>query len=231
MILEQEVDSLPDAQHDGPVQQSWRFQHEGQGPLASMCAYEVRQLLKARGIPIEGFSVCQSRETFAVVSRNPQSSRWMTEHVGVLLGVVADIAGQVMAVSPSATGVSSTPAGRRLFTIPALIVERSKKSADWNAWKTDRLDEPMLARMSDLIRDGIRSELRNWGAGDFSAPIIITNPGRPMPIVPESGPRGMGRLGVKFLARQDLSGQLFVGAHTLLGYGRVLRGGLLNSSN
>lgn len=231
MITELATPNMPDAVPVGPVQHAWRFQHAGQGPLAAMCAYDVRRQLQARGVPVEGLSVYQSCETLSVVARNPLSSQWMTEHLGSLLGVVADIAGQVMAVTPVSDAVASNSGGRRLYTIPTLIVERSKKSCDWAVWKPEHLDEAQHTRMSALILGGIQAELRIWGVDDTLAPIIIVNAGRPMPIVPAAGPRGMGRLGVQFVMQQDLDGQLFVGAHTLMGYGRIMRGGLLTSSN
>jgi hypothetical protein len=156
----------------------------------------------------------------------------MVKNVGRLMGVVATEAERDLQVDVRTmlTGVrKSTPI---LYTIPELIVSRSKKRHEWAAWCDDILDEEHQAVMTTLIQEGLLAEIHRWGLAPGMTSlggVTVINPGREKPIVPAEGPRGMGRLRVQFVAPWDLDGEFFVGHHTLMGYGLVIKGGAVGA--
>lgn len=211
-------------------QHTWTFLHNGDGPLAAAGSYEIRQRLKKAipGWPELEATVRESRQVLSVIARTPGAHEWMSAHIGELLSVLASIAQRPVAVDPKTLDVRFRVGGNHLYFVPSLVVEKSRRGVDWSKWQTEKLDEALTAQVAATIESGITTELRRWGVISASFDVrgvVVIDPGRPMPIVRESGPRGMARLGVRFIAPWALEGAMFAGAHTLLGHGIVHRGG------
>ena len=213
----------------GSIQTSLRFLHEGSGPMASMHAYDIRLAIKD-GLPLapmDAITVHTSPQTILLASRTPLSSQWMQSNLGDLMGCVADIAAKELAVTPVQTKVANEETGdRHLYTIPRLIVARPKPKWHWGNWRQADLEPELRDELHRIITNSIRQELSIWGCTS-NASITLLSDGRPMPICPDRGPRGMARLGVTFSSTARLDGGLFAGLYTLMGHGAVHRGGVL----
>lgn len=216
-------------------QTHWRFMHHGANRMDSYALRQhLKQSLSATSLDMLQISVKQSANTIGLIARNPATAAAMTTHMGVIMGAMASIGGEQMPVDlqDGPVNVSSSP--RMLYTIPTLVVAKAKgPQSDWSAWKNDPLGENQQAEMRRLIQTGIESELDTWGVKWWANEIVIIDAGNPMPIGAghgAQGPRGMARLGVRFIAPWHIDGQLFVGHHTLLGYGLIKRGGQLREA-
>lgn len=217
-----------------PPQLSLRFLHENAGPLASMEVYDIRMAIKdmLSLAPMDAITVQPSMQTILFAARTPLASTWMQDNLGEVMGCVADIAGKELAVTPIQTQVMAhSSTDHHLYKIPRLIVERAKRTASWDDWRKPYLDPDLRERLTEIIRAGLSHELNAWGCRPLHAPITLLSDGRPMPITPKNGPRGMARLGVTFISPVRIDGDLFAGIHTLLGHGAVHLGGTVSRTN
>lgn len=217
-----------------PPQLSLRFLHESGGPLASMDAYDIRMHIKdaIAQAPMDAITVQKSMQTVLFVARTPEASTWMHENLGEVMESVANIAGKELAVTPVQTQVvTQISSERHLYKIPRLVVERAKRTSNWEIWRKPDLDLDQRERLTEIVRASLSDELKAWGCNSIDVPITLVSDGRPMPISPMSGPRGMARLGVTFITPLRIDGTLFAGLHTLMGHGVVHRGGKVSQTN
>lgn len=211
-------------------QTHWRFLHQGTNRLDSYSLRQhLKQALSATPLDLMQISVKQSDNSIGLIARNPATAAAMTTHMGAIMAAVAGIGGQLIPVDLRDGPVHVASSPRTLYTIPRLVVAKAKgPKSDWSAWKNDSLGDEQQAELLRLIQAGIESELDTWGVKWSANDIVIVDAGKPMPIGSVNGtegPRGMARLGVRFIAPMHIEGQLFVGHHTLLGYGLIKRGG------
>ncbi len=226
--------------HSGPSvsrqqQVAWSFLHRGETDLAQTNTYEVRQKILAAlpQWPHLEVSVRGSKAATTVYARTPSASDWLSKHMGDVMGVIGSLAGRVIPVDSRSVVPHVRFSGRHLYYVRTLVVSRGRKSSDWDEWKAEELGDAKREQLAQVLAEGIRSELLRWSAIDADVSmggLIVTDVGRPMPIVPSSGPRGMSRIGVKFIAPWAIDGHVFAGVHTLMGYGLVKRGGQLNAN-
>lgn len=217
-----------------PQQLSLRFLHENAGPLASMGAYDIRMQIKGAIplAPMDAITVQQSMQTVLFVARAPAASTWMQENLGEVMECVANIAGKELAVTPLQTQVmAQITTERHIYKIPRLVVERAKRTSNWEIWRKADLDIDQRERLTEIVRASLSDELKSWGCNSLDVPITLASDGRPMPITPQNGPRGMARLGVSFIAPVRIDGALFAGIHTLMGHGALHRGGIVSKTN
>lgn len=217
----------------GPLQAALRFLHENTGPLASMSSYDIRMVLRERLplAPMDAITVQPSLMTVLLSARSPAASLWMQDNLGEVMGCVAEMAGKELAVTPTQTRVmAEATANQYLYKFPRLIVASAKRTASWDGWRKPELDSELRAQLLAIIRSGLSQELEAWGCSALDAPITLLSEGRPMPISPERGPRGMARIGVKFIAPTRIEGNLFAGIHTLMGHGALHLGGAVSKS-
>jgi len=234
--------STVEAAVEGPVirgreertQACWRFFHEGVGPLAETCSYTLRQRIKQQlpSWPHLNASLRTGARSMTITARDANATAWLVEHVGRLMGVVAAEAGRDLVVDVRTAEIGFRKSGPVLYTIPRLIVERSSGAAArrWGQWRDDDLNAAQRESLRSLVEQGLLGELHRWGrasALEFLSGLQIVDDGKPMPIVPAEGPRGMARLGVRFVAPWEIDGELFVGHNTLLGYGLVIKAAVL----
>lgn len=215
-------------------QLSLRFLHESAGPLASMEAYDIRMRIKDMlpSAPLDAITVQPSQQTVLLVARTPAASTWMGASLGEVMECVANIAGKELAVTPIQAEVAAhITKERHLYKIPRLVVERAKRKHNWDDWRNPELAHELRERLVGLIQAGLSDELKTWGCGPLDVPITLLSDGRPMPICPANGPRGMARLGVTFISPVRIDGDLFAGIHTLMGHGAVHRGGTVSRTN
>lgn len=215
------------------AQAAWRFFHDGEDPVASVTPYDFRQFLKAaiRSWPHLKISARQSAKSLTLTGRDRDSSRWMVDHMGELLAEVSNFAGKLLQVDPKTLVPGFRAGPRSAYAVPRLIVQRADKNDKWERWLPDELGQVEKDAIQALIADGVAAELKRWGLiGESFSPggIIVTDYGHAMPITPAEGPRGIARLGVRFIAPWQIDGEIFVGLHTLQGHGLVYRRGELN---
>lgn len=218
-----------------PWQVAWAFLHRGDTPLAKFEPYDLRQraLKRWASWPHLEVSVRSCKGATTLVARTPEASSWLASHMGEVMQLVADVAGRPIAVDARQQRPGVSFRGRHLHYIRNFIVARARKSAPWDEWRTEDLSAEKREELARMIGKGVSEELRRWsalGEANSVGGVIITNVGRPMPIVPNSGPRGLARIGVSFIAPWAIDGEMFVGEHTLLGNGLVRRGGEVRSS-
>ncbi len=147
-----------------------------------------------------------------------------------IFAAVADEAGQMLAVDLNDAMPTCEPhvdAARGLYVVPRLVVANSKRGSDWDAWRKDELTHAQMEQLKQVIESDLVKELAVWGINVTQLGVIIIDAGRPMPIVQGDGPRGMARLGVKFIVPWQLDGEFFVGKLTPMGFGVIKRGGLV----
>jgi hypothetical protein len=230
---DEEADSGPPVSRREQV--AWSFLHRGETDLAQTNTYDVRQqiLMSLPKWPHLEVSVRGSKGATTVYARTPAASAWLSEHMGEVMGAIGSITGRVIPVDSRSAVPRVRFSGRHLYYVRTLIVSRGRKSSDWDEWKAEELGDAKREHLAEVLAEGIRSELLRWSAIDADVSmggLIVTDVGRPMPIVPSSGPRGMSRIGVKFIAPWAIDGHVFAGVHTLMGYGLVKRGGQLNAT-
>jgi hypothetical protein len=226
----------------GPVSQGreersqacWRFLHEGCGPLADACSYTTRQRIKQRlqDWPHLSASLRTGARSVTITARDCQATAWLVEHIGRLMSAVAAEAGRALAVDVRTSEVSFRKSSPVIYTIPKLVLERSSGASArrWGQWQDVELADPQKDALHSVVEHGLLQELHRWGRASALSSLQglrILDYGKPMPIVPAEGPRGMARLGVKFVAPWMIDGELFVGHHTLLGYGLVIKSAVL----
>ena len=199
-----------------------------------MEAYDIRMQIKESIplAPMDAITVQQSIQTVLFVARTPAASTWMHENLGDVMECVANIAGKDLAVTPIQTQVMAqiTPE-RHLYKIPRLVVERAKRKSNWEIWRKPDLDLDQRERLTEIVRASLTDEIRAWGCSAADIPITLVSDGRPMPITPMSGPRGLARLGVTFISPLRIDGDLFAGRYTLMGHGALHRGGTVSKTN
>jgi hypothetical protein len=213
-----------------PCQRNWRFLGDESSGLSGMPAYTIRQALKSTldGFTDQEVAVRTAEKSVLFSPMTPGANDWMRQHESDLMSAVADLARQVLPLRPEFVDWSAQEASVTLYTLPELVV--AKKSV-WDAWRKDVLDEERRSALKSLIQDGLRGSLGRWG---LSLPdvlldaIRVIDEGKPMPLVKEDGPRCMARLRVQFIAPFAIEGNLFIGGLPMLGYGKVLRGGLIH---
>jgi len=212
------------------MQASWSFLHRGETALANMETYDLRQSIKKRFPDWPHFEVTarSSKGAMTLSARTPAAATWMAENMCQVMALIAAQAQRPLPVFPNLVtpGMSST--GRHLYYIRTLMVARARRSVPWDGWLTEELNEDKRDELAKLIADGISIELQRWSVlvhGRALSGVVVTDVGKPMPIVPSSGPRGLARVGVKFIAPWSIDGDVFAGQHTLMGYGLVRRGG------
>lgn len=225
-----EVEATCDSGHLAPTQVVWSFLHRGDTPLAQLEPYDLRQrfLKQWADWPHLEVSARSSKGAMTLLARTPEASQWMTSHMGEAIGLVANAAGRPIPVDARRHKPAISFKGRHVYYIRNLIVAKARKSATWDDWKADVLSDEKRDELARLIGEGVSKELRKWsvlGEKNSVGGVIVTGVGRPMPIVPASGPRGLARIGVSFIAPWAIDGDLFVGEHTLMGHGLVKRGG------
>lgn len=218
----------------GRMQACWRFFHEGCGPLADACSYATRQRIKQRlqDWPHLSASLRTGAQSLTITARDSQATAWLVDHIGRLMSAMAAEAGRPLRVDVRTAEVSFRASSPVLYTIPKLVLERSSGASArrWGQWQDAELAEQQKDGLRIVVEQGLLQELHRWGrAGALSSlsGLRIVDYGRPLPIVPAEGPRGMARLGVKFVAPWEIDGELFVGHHTLLGLGLVLKSKVL----
>jgi hypothetical protein len=222
------------SQTTAQAQLSLRFLHERAGPIATMEAYDIRMRIKDMlpSAPLDALTIQPSEGSVLLAARTPAASTWMGSQFGEVMECVANIAGRPLAVDPIQTEVAAyATKERHLYKIPRLVVKRSKSSTSWDGWRKPELDNDLREQLGRLIQNGLSDELKVWGCAPLAVPITLVSDGRPMPICPANGPRGMARLGVTFISPVRIDGGLFVGIHTLLGHGAVHRGGTVSRTN
>jgi hypothetical protein len=212
------------------AQVTWSFLHRGGTELAGMEPYDLRQKLLQRWSdwPHLEVSARSSKGAMTLIARTAAASAWLTDHMGEVMEVVAGCAGRPIPVDPRLKSPCVSFKGRHTYYIRNLIVARARKNSPWDEWRADELSDEKREELSALIAADISKELRAWGAigkENSVGGVILTGVGRPMPIVPSSGPRGLARIGVSFIAPWAIDGDLFAGHHTLMGHGLVKRGG------
>lgn len=234
-------------------QPALRFFFEAGDAMEGQTSYQIRQQLKAAlaamglpAAPLDQISVRTGASSIAISARKPEAGTWMLGHVAPLMECMAAIGKSVLEVDPvvmvprvgasgkttkaEAAGTTATAFGPTLYVIPRLIVAKAKSKAPWSAWQQPDLDAETQAQMKDLIAEGLRSEMKAWDLdAGFMQSLTLIDAGRPMVISPAEGPRGLARLGVKFMANATLEGDFFVGHHTLVGHGHIVRGGTTGS--
>lgn len=226
---------LPD-RRSVPAQAAWRFFHDGVGPIAQATPYSIRQFVKAAlpSWPHLQVSVRQSQASITFTSRDRLATRWLIDHMAEVLGVVSDFAGQMLQVDPKMLVPGFIGGTRYAYAVPKVIVQRADKKDKWARWLSNQLEQSEKDELQGLITAGVAAELKRWEViGESFSPggIVIVDYGRAMPIVPADGPRGLARLGVRFIAPWQIHGEVFVGLHSLLGYGLVHRRGELGSAS
>lgn len=237
MMNQDQVTTPPTSSPDMPPltqaqQMIWRFQHDGSLTLNS---YVMRLKLKKKlASDLKDVSLRFSEKTMTLASRTPEASAWMLKNMSAIFKAVADEAGKMLAVDLADTVTNCTPlqgTGRCLYTIPRLIVANSKNSSKWDAWRVDVLTEGQLEEIANLVRCELANELKRWGICDYPSGVVLIDGGRPMPIIQGDGPRGMARLGVRFIAPWQLDGDFFVGKLTPMGFGVIKRGGMVQQAS
>lgn len=218
-------------------QACWRFFHEGCGPLADACSYATRQRIRQRlqDWPHLSASLRTGARSVTITARDSQATAWLVEHIGRLMSAVAAEAGSDLAVDVRTSEVSFRKSSPVIYTIPKLVLERSSgaSASRWGQWQDAELGDSQKEALRTVVDQGLLQELHRWGRASALSSLLglrILDYGKPMPIVPSEGPRGMARLGVKFMAPWDIDGELFVGHHTLLGYGLVIKSAVLRAA-
>lgn len=212
-------------------QRNWRFLHEGSSTLSVMTSYAIRQALKSAlpGCPDQELAVRTSLQSVLVSPMSLPANDWMREHERELMGVMADLSGEVTPLRNEFADLMIKPSEITLYTLPNLVVA---KKGDWEAWREDELDLVQQHALKGIIQNGLRTALGRWSmdiADDLLQGIRVIDHGKPMPLVNGDGPRGMARLRVRFTAPFAIDGYLFIGGFPMLGYGKVLRGGLVHA--
>lgn len=175
-------------------------------------------------------TVHTSMQTIFLVARNPQATDWLSENLGHMMGAVADISQKELPVTPSlAPLLAPITSDRHVYTIPRMIVAKPKRTESWAPWREPELGTEFAEKLASMVRDGLSSEIKTWGLDAPAAHITIIDEGRPMPISPATGPRGMARLGVKFVSNRKIEGALFVGLQAISGNGWVHRSGTMKN--
>lgn len=213
-----------------PTQRNWRFLHDEPTRLIQMSSYAIRQAVK-QAMPEfaqQDIAVRTSEQSVLFSPMTHQANEWMSAHEGALMRTVADLAGQVLPVRPEFAEIAVSDAPVTLYTLPELVVA---KKGDWDVWRHDALDEAQRGALIGLIRNGLRDALARWGLaidGGALQTIRLTSDGKPMPLVKSDGPRSMARLRVQCVAPLGIEGNLFLGGLPMLGYGKLLRGGVVH---
>jgi hypothetical protein len=221
------VGSLP---KEHVTQVVWSFLHRGDTALAQLETYDLRQRLLTHWADWPHLEVTarSSRSAMTLISRTSAATDWLRQHMGDVMGLVAGHAGRPIPVDAKLREPAISFKGRHTYYIRNLIVAKARKSSPWDGWRDEDLSAEKRDEMAQMICEGISKELRRWsvlGAENSVGGVIITDVGKPMPIVPWSGPRGLARIGVSFIAPWAIDGDVFVGQHTLMGNGLVKRGG------
>lgn len=138
-----------------------------------------------------------------------------------------------LAVSERDVGVRPCTDKLWAYRIPKLVVG---KDGDWSAHFAPTIDPALKASIERKVERAIRRELDAWGrlppVLDNDAPfLVMSQPGRAMPIQAITGSRSghgkpvsiLARLQPVFLSYWRLEGQLFAGPLASLGYGRIAR--------
>lgn len=211
-------------------QRNWRFLHEGDTALSSLSSYAIRQAIKSAlpGCPDQELAVRTSRQSVLASPTSIPANDWMRERERDLMGVMAEIAGEVIPLRNEFADMMAKPSETTLYTLPELVV--AKKSG-WEAWREDELDETRQEAITSIIQNGLREALGRWNMelpDDLLRAIRVIDFGKPMPLVKGDGPRSMARLHVRFIAPFAMDGNLFIGGFPMLGHGKVLRGGLVH---
>lgn len=204
-----------------------QFAHAGQTRLAGMSAYEVRQHLKSAfeslGMDPMKMAVVQSDRALSIYPQTPEQSELVKTRAIGLMQAVANVAGELLEVEHKCvTPRISSDADAWLHRIPKITV-CTKKTKDWAPWRAEKLTDDLKEQLTQAISDGITASLAPWGNCAILGKIILVDEGRPMVISHATGPRMLVRLGVKFITKWSVEGAIFVGEHTYLGNGRVMR--------
>lgn len=210
-------------------QRNWRFLHDGGTRLAPMSSYDFRASIAKLmpDMPVLDIAVRASRLSMLVSPLRPSSNLWMKANEGLLMSAVAELAGNIVPLKHEFADIGCRNAPVTLYVIPELVV---MKKGDFTAWRAEALDDVRTKAMHDMIHDGMRNLLVEWGVHDPFIPLTLIDPGKPMPLVKSSGPRGMARLNVRFVAPVHIDGNLFVGGFPMLGHGKVIRGGVVHGA-
>lgn len=189
----------------------------------------MRQALKSvDGIEWLEVSVKQSDQTVGLIARTPQAAIALEARMEGVLRAMAHVAGQMMSVDIKTAPVHVASSPMTLYTIPCLIVTKSKRH-DWSSWRDATLSEEQRSFVTQMIRASIESELKAWSVDWQASGIQLIGDGSPMVIVVSQGPRGIARMRVRFVAPWHIEGELFCGKLTPMGYGLIKRGGQIRT--
>lgn len=209
-------------------QTHWRFLHGGD---FMMEAHVIRQSLKkVDGINWQEVAVKQSARSVGLIARTPQAALALEANMAPVMRAMANVAKQLLPIDIKSAPVHVASAPMTLYTIPTLIVAKSK-GQDWSPWGGPSLSEQQRAQLTDIIRASIESGLKAWSMDWQADGIQLIGDGRPMVISADQGPRSMARLGVRFVAPWHIEGELFAGKLTPMGCGLIKRGGVVHNAS
>lgn len=205
-------------------QTHWRFLHDGN---FSLDAHTIRQSLKkVHGINWLEVAVKQSARSVGVIALTSQAAIDLEANMASVMRAMASVANQLLPIDIKTAPVHVASAPMTLYTIPTLIVAKSK-GKDWSPWGERALSDDQRNQVTDIIRSSIESELKAWSVDWQASGIQLIGDGLPMVISADQGPRSMARLGVRFVAPWHIEGELFVGKLTPMGHGLIKRGGVV----
>lgn len=210
------------------VQTHWRFLHDGNFMSSSFSVRQsINPILMESGVDVSDYAIKQSSRSLGLIARTPAAARALESRMADVLRSIATMAGQMIPVDIKSAPVAVITSPMTLYTIPTLVVMKGRKP--WDNWRGQDLDDQHQNEMKELIRAGISSELKSWGIDWDASGIHLISNGRPM-VLSGDGPRGMARLGVRFVAPWHIEGELFVGHMPYLGCGILKRGGRVHAS-